>query len=80
MAAQSKAERRAANRAAHFERRQAERASRGSRGLAEGWIEHARAVAAQRETAARRAGEQDPDAVWHDLARTVSTWVSRYSE
>jgi hypothetical protein len=77
VAAQTKAERRAANRLAHFEKRQKERAARGPRGLAESWIERARAIAADHEAAARAAG-QDPAAVWNDLARTVSTWVSRY--
>lgn len=77
MAAQTKAERSAANRLAHFERRQAERAARGPRGLTESWIERARAVAAARERAAREAGG-DPDAAWNDLSLTVSNWVSRY--
>lgn len=71
MAAQTKAERQRANRLAHFEKRQAERAKRGPRGLAESWLERARAIAAEREEAG------DPEA-WNDLARTVSTWVSRY--
>ena len=71
MAAQTKAERQAANRRAHFEQRQAERAARGPRGLAESWMERARAIAATRE----KNGDED---VWNDLARTVSTWVSRY--
>ncbi|MFK0203473.1 hypothetical protein [Streptomyces lavendulae] len=73
MAAQTKAERIAANRLAHFERRQAERASRGPRGLAESWIERARAIAANREK------HGDPEA-WNDLARTISVWVSRYEQ
>ncbi|MDH6545891.1 hypothetical protein [Streptomyces sp. SPB4] len=73
MAAQSKAERTAANRLAHFERRQAERASRGPRGLAESWIERARAIAADREK------NGDPEA-WNDFARTVAVWVSRYEQ
>lgn len=71
MAAQTKAERQAANRLAHFEKRQKERAARGPRGLAESWIERARAVAAKREK------DGDGEA-WNDLARTVSAWVSRY--
>ncbi|MEU9535879.1 hypothetical protein AB0D00_26670 [Streptomyces sp. NPDC048213] len=71
MAVQTKAERRALNQRAHFEQRQAERAARGPRGLAESWIERARAIAATRE----KDGDED---VWNDLARTVSTWVSRY--
>ncbi|MFH8520250.1 hypothetical protein ACH4CE_35305 [Streptomyces gelaticus] len=79
MAVQPKAERQAANRLAHFEKRQAERAARGPRGLAESWMERARAVAAKREAAARAAGE-DPETVWNDLALTVSTWVTRYEE
>lgn len=79
MTAQTKAQRTAANRLAHFEKRQAERAARGPRGLAESWIERARAIAAAREAAAREAGE-DPEVVWNDLARTVSTWVGRYEE
>ncbi|MCQ1582308.1 hypothetical protein ACFC36_35885 [Streptomyces rubiginosohelvolus] len=73
MAAQTKAERRAANQRAHFEQRQAERAARGPRGLAESWMERARAIAATRETN----GDED---VWNDLARTMSTWVSRYEQ
>ncbi|MEW1926370.1 hypothetical protein [Streptomyces sp. NPDC088360] len=79
MAAQTKEERQAANRLAHFQQREAERAARGPRGLAESWIERARAIAATRERAARAAGK-DPAAAWNDLARTVSTWVSRYEE
>jgi hypothetical protein len=71
VAAQTKAERTAANRLAHFERRQAERAARGPRGLAESWIERARAIAAGRE----KNGDSE---AWNDLARTISTWVSRY--
>ncbi|PBC72394.1 hypothetical protein BX261_7268 [Streptomyces sp. 2321.6] len=78
MAAQTKAERTAANRMAHFEKREAERRSRGPRGLAESWMERARAIAAAHETAARAAGGEDPAAAWNDLARTISTWVSRY--
>ncbi|MGW3200090.1 hypothetical protein ACWDBD_37100 [Streptomyces sp. NPDC001118] len=77
MAVPTKAERTAANRLAHFEKRQAERAARGPRGLAESWIERARAVAVRREEATRAAGE-DPEAVWNDLARTIANWVSRY--
>ncbi|MFF9483004.1 hypothetical protein [Streptomyces sp. NPDC014733] len=73
MAAQTKAERQAANRRAHFEKRQAERAARGPRGLAESWMERARAVAATRE----KSGD---DEVWNDLARTISVWVSRYEQ
>jgi hypothetical protein len=73
MAAQTKAERRAANRLAHFEQRQAERAARGPRGLAESWMERARAIAATRE----KSGDED---VWNDLSRTISTWVSRYEQ
>ncbi|MYW34456.1 hypothetical protein [Streptomyces sp. SID2119] len=73
MAAQTKAERRAANQRAHFEQRQAERAARGPRGLAESWMERARAIAATRETN----GDED---VWNDLARTMATWVSRYEK
>ncbi|MFE7427470.1 hypothetical protein [Streptomyces sp. NPDC057545] len=79
MAVQTKAERRAANQLAFFEKRQAERAGRGPRGLAESWIERARAVAVAREAEARAAGE-DPEAVWNDLAHTVSVWVSRYEQ
>ncbi|MFJ2589737.1 hypothetical protein [Streptomyces sp. NPDC087538] len=75
----TKAERRAANQLAHFQQRQEARAARGPRGLAESWMERARAVAVAREAAARAAGE-DPETVWNDLARTVSTWVSRYEE
>jgi hypothetical protein len=71
MSAQTKAELTAANRLAHFEKRQKERAARGPRGLAESWIERARAIASAREEAG------DPEA-WNDLARTVSNWVSRY--
>lgn len=71
MAAQTKAERTAANRLAHFEQRQAERAARGPRGLAESWMERARAVAAGRE----KAGDAE---AWNDLSRTISHWVSRY--
>ncbi|MBZ3918122.1 hypothetical protein [Streptomyces acidiscabies] len=71
MPAQNKAERRAANQLDHFEKRQTERAQRGPRGLAESWLERARAVAAQREK------DGDPEA-WNDLSRTVATWVSRY--
>jgi hypothetical protein len=56
VAAQTKAERTAANQLAHFQKRQEERA---------------RAVAAKREK------DGDPEA-WNDLARTISTWVSRY--
>jgi hypothetical protein len=74
---QTKAERQAANRLAHFERRQKEREARGPRGLAESWIERARAIAADRETAASQAGD-DPAAAWNDLALTVSNWVARY--
>ncbi|MEW2312408.1 hypothetical protein AB0918_27880 [Streptomyces sp. NPDC006864] len=73
MAAQTKAERRAENQRAHFEQRQAERAARGPRGLAESWMERARAIAATRETN----GDED---VWNDLARTMATWVSRYEQ
>ncbi|TSB32376.1 hypothetical protein [Streptomyces benahoarensis] len=73
MAAQTKAERQAANRRAHFEKRQAERAGRGPRGLAESWMERARAVAATRE----KSGDEE---VWNDLARTISVWVSRYEQ
>ncbi|PJE97151.1 hypothetical protein CUT44_14320 [Streptomyces carminius] len=71
MAAQTKAERRAANRLAHFEERQKERAKRGPRGLAESWIERARAVAADRE----RNGDLE---AWNDLSRAVAAWVGRY--
>jgi hypothetical protein len=71
VAAQTKAERRAANQLAHFQKRQEERAARGPRGLAESWMERARAVAAKREK------DGDSEA-WNDLARTISTWVSRY--
>ncbi|WP_330335777.1 hypothetical protein OHS33_39280 (plasmid) [Streptomyces sp. NBC_00536] len=71
MGAQTKAERTAANRLAHFEKRQADRATRGPRGLAESWMERARAVASAREA------NGDPEA-WNDLARTIATWVSRY--
>jgi hypothetical protein len=71
VAVPTKAERTAANRLAHFEKRQAERAARGPRGLAESWMERARAVAANRE----KAGDAE---AWNDLARTISTWVSRY--
>ncbi|MCS0606039.1 hypothetical protein NX794_33245 [Streptomyces sp. LP11] len=71
MAAQTKAERRAANQLDHFEKRQTERAQRGPRGLAESWMERARAVAAERE----KNGDAE---AWNDLARTISTWVSRY--
>ncbi|MEU6965067.1 hypothetical protein [Streptomyces chrestomyceticus] len=71
MAAQTKAERAALNRLAHFEKREAEREKRGPRGRAESWAERARSIAAQRE----RAG--DPEA-WNDLARTLATWCSRY--
>ncbi|MDT0412742.1 MULTISPECIES: hypothetical protein [Streptomyces] len=73
MEAQSKAERRAINRRRHFEKRAAERGARGARGLAESWMEQARAVAAERE----RGG--DPEA-WNDLARTLSQWVDRYQQ
>lgn len=73
MAAQTKAERQAANRLAHFERRQAERAARGPRGLAESWMERARAVAATRE----KAGDEE---VWNDLSRSLAKWVSRYEQ
>ncbi|MFK0231405.1 hypothetical protein ACIQUL_37195 [Streptomyces sp. NPDC090303] len=73
MAAQTKAERQAANRRAHFEQRQAERAARGPRGLAESWMERARAVAATRE----KAGDED---VWNDLSRSIANWVSRYEQ
>ncbi|MFD8822108.1 hypothetical protein ACFV1C_07090 [Streptomyces sp. NPDC059605] len=73
MAAQTKAERQAANRRAHFEKRQTERAGRGPRGLAESWMERARAVAATRE----KGGDEE---VWNDLSRTISVWVSRYEQ
>ncbi|MFE7113107.1 hypothetical protein ACFU98_42545 [Streptomyces sp. NPDC057575] len=73
MAAQTKAERQAANRLAHFERRQAERAERGPRGLAESWMERARAVAATRE----KSGDEE---VWNDLSRSIAAWVSRYEQ
>lgn len=79
MAAQTKAERTAANRLAFFEQRQAERAGRGPRGLAESWWERARVVAVEREAAARAAGE-DPAAAWNDLAQTIAVWVSRYEQ
>ncbi|MFD9453424.1 hypothetical protein ACFWBC_10080 [Streptomyces sp. NPDC059985] len=61
----------AANRLAHFEKRQAERAARGPRGLAESWMERARAIAAAREAS----GDSE---AWNDLSRTIATWVSRY--
>ncbi|MET9209643.1 hypothetical protein ABZW38_31475 [Streptomyces bacillaris] len=73
MAVQTKAERRALNQRVHFELRQAERAARGPRGLAESWMERARAIATNRE----RNGDED---VWNDLARTIATWVSRYEQ
>ncbi|MFJ5820125.1 hypothetical protein ACIQGT_40500 [Streptomyces sp. NPDC093108] len=73
MAAQTKAERQAANRRAHFEKRQAERAERGPRGLAESWMERARAVAATRE----KGGDEE---VWNDLSRAMANWVSRYEQ
>ncbi|MFI8944782.1 hypothetical protein [Streptomyces syringium] len=73
MPAQTKAERTAINRLEHFKKRQEERAARGPRGLAESWIERARAIAVGREEAG------DPE-VWNDLARTMSIWVSRYEE
>ncbi|MFD4764267.1 hypothetical protein ACFWOJ_37265 [Streptomyces sp. NPDC058439] len=79
MAVQTKAERQAANRLAHFEKRQAERAARGPRGLAESWMERARALAATQEKAAREAGK-DPEAVWNDLSRTIANWVARYEQ
>lgn len=73
MAVQTKAERQAANRLAHFEKRQAERAARGPRGLAESWMERARAVAATRE----KGGDED---VWNDLSRSIAKWVARYEQ
>ncbi|KUJ66551.1 MULTISPECIES: hypothetical protein [Streptomyces] len=73
MAAQTKAERQAANRRAHFEKRQAERAGRGPRGLAESWMERARSVAATRE-------EGGDEEVWNDLSRTIANWVARYEQ
>ncbi|QUI36326.1 hypothetical protein H9W91_35795 (plasmid) [Streptomyces alfalfae] len=73
MEAQTKAQRRALNQRAHFEQRQAERAARGPRGLAESWMERARAIAATRE----KGGDED---VWNDLSRTIATWVSRYEQ
>ncbi|MCG5121607.1 hypothetical protein ACWGS5_13625 [Streptomyces albidoflavus] len=79
MAAQTKAERTAANRLAHYQDRQAERAARGARGLTESWMEECRAIAVRYEQAARAAGK-DPDAAWHDLSRTLSVWADRYSE
>ncbi|MGW2181247.1 hypothetical protein ACWCXX_24740 [Streptomyces sp. NPDC001732] len=79
MAVQSKAERRALNQRAHFEKQQTARAARGPRGLAESWMERARAVAAAREAADRAAG-RDPATVWDDLSRTLANWVDRYSQ
>jgi hypothetical protein len=72
VAAQSKAERRAINQRAFFEQRQAARAERGPRGLAESWVERAYTVAADREK------RGDPEA-WNDLSRTIATWVDRYT-
>ncbi|MFF9070506.1 hypothetical protein ACF09E_34690 [Streptomyces sp. NPDC014891] len=72
-AAQTRAERKAINQRLFFEKRQAERAERGPRGLAESWVERAYTVAADRE----RRG--DPEA-WNDLSRTLATWVDRYTE
>ncbi|MEV8347144.1 hypothetical protein [Streptomyces niveus] len=71
MAAQTKAERQTANRLAHFQKRQAERADRGPRGLAESWMERARAIAATRE----KDGDEE---VWNDLSRSIAAWVARY--
>lgn len=73
MDAQSKAERKAINRRKHFEGRAAQRTTRGPRGLAESWMEQARAVAAERE----RRGDAE---AWNDLARTLSQWVARYEQ
>ncbi|MFE7365920.1 hypothetical protein [[Kitasatospora] papulosa] len=73
MAAQTKAERQAANRLAHFQKRQAERAARGPRGLAESWMERARAIAATRE----KSGDEE---AWNDLSRTIANWVARYEQ
>ncbi|MGW1037871.1 hypothetical protein ACWD4Z_37505 [Streptomyces antibioticus] len=73
MPAQTKAERRAANKLDHFEKRQTERADRGPRGLAESWVERARALAAERE----KDGDTE---VWNDLSRTISTWCTRYEQ
>ncbi|MFD7867609.1 hypothetical protein [Streptomyces sp. NPDC059783] len=73
MPAQNRAERRALNQRAFFEARQAARAERGPRGLAESWVERAYKVAADREKLG------DPEA-WNDLSRTISTWCSRYEQ
>ncbi|MGA5578419.1 hypothetical protein ACPCK9_26795 [Streptomyces koyangensis] len=82
MAAQTKAERQAANRMAHFQERQAERAARGARGLTESWMDRCRSIAGRYEQAARAAGKDpgEADAAWNDLSRTLAVWAERYSE
>lgn len=72
-------ERRAALRLQHHAERQQREAARGPKGVAATWWDHARALAARHEKEARRSGEGDPDAGWHDLARALENWCARYS-
>ncbi|MEV7512690.1 hypothetical protein AB0O57_32500 [Streptomyces sp. NPDC091201] len=69
-------ERRAHNRAVHREQRMAAFAARGPAGIASAWVDEARAVARQWQTA--RAGTDGADDAWNDLAATLSNFVQRY--
>lgn len=64
-------QRRAANRARHWEERQKRAAARGPRGIAGAWWDRARVVAADRE----KAGDQ---AAWDELSRWLENYCQRY--
>ncbi|MFJ3728659.1 hypothetical protein ACIPYQ_39670 [Streptomyces sp. NPDC090045] len=70
------AQRRAHNQAVHREQRMAKAAARGPAGIAFAWADEARAVA--REWERNRAGTDDADAAWNDLATTLANFVKRY--
>ncbi|MGW2582587.1 hypothetical protein ACWCYZ_14850 [Streptomyces virginiae] len=70
------AERRAYNQAAHREQRMTAASARGPAGIAFAWADEARAVA--REWQKSRAGQDDADAAWNDLAATLANFVQRY--
>lgn len=70
------AERKAHNRAQHREQRMAAAAARGAAGIATAWADEARAIA--REWQRTRAGTDDADAAWNDLATTLANFVQRY--